>query len=104
MGQWNGIAKPLILWTPCLSRNSRWLWYHNATVSEESGTPTLVAADPHHPIFKGLSLRGTGPFFHSGCCRPRGTVHGRRARSRTEQRLFRTERPIISLIFRRRLW
>jgi len=54
--QWNGIKKPLILMTPYISRNSRWIWYNNATLSEDGGTPTLVAVDPHHPLFKGVTL------------------------------------------------
>jgi len=54
--QWNGITTPLILTTCYISRNSRWIWYNNATMSEDSGTPTLVATDPHHPIFNGVSL------------------------------------------------
>ncbi len=56
IAQWNGITAPLILMTPYISRNSRWIWYNNATLSEDGGTPTLVAVDPHHPIFNGVNL------------------------------------------------
>jgi hypothetical protein len=56
VAQWNGITAPIILMTPYNSRNSRWIWYNNATLSEDSGTPTLQALDPHHPLFKGVSL------------------------------------------------
>jgi hypothetical protein len=54
--QWNGIKTPMIQMTPYLSRNSRWIWYNNSTLSEDGGTPTLVAVDLHHPIFKGINL------------------------------------------------
>jgi len=56
VAQWNGLTAPLILLTPYLSRNSRWIWHNNATLSEDSGTPTLQALDPHHPLFKGVNL------------------------------------------------
>ncbi len=54
--QWNGITAPMILTTPYFSRNNRWIWYNNTTLQEDSGTPTLVAQDPHHPIFQGIDL------------------------------------------------
>jgi hypothetical protein len=60
VGQWNGVKAPLILMTPYFSRNSRWIWYNNATLSEDGGTPTLVAVDPHHPIFTGVNLNAKG--------------------------------------------
>jgi hypothetical protein len=53
---WNSIKTPLIMMTPYISRLSRWIWYNNDTLSEDGGTPTLVAVDPHHPIFKGVNL------------------------------------------------
>ena len=56
VGQWNAIKAPLIHMSPYLPRNSRWAWYNNSTMSEDGGTPTLVAVDPHHPIFKGIDL------------------------------------------------
>ena len=46
--------------TPYISRTSRWVWYNNDTLSEDGGTPTLVAADPHHPIFNGVKLTSKG--------------------------------------------
>jgi hypothetical protein len=60
VGQWNAIKTPLILMTPYFSRNSRWIWYNNATLSEDGGTPTLVAVDLHHPIFTGVNLNAKG--------------------------------------------
>ncbi|MBN1509003.1 MAG: hypothetical protein JW955_19305 [Sedimentisphaerales bacterium] len=60
VGQWNGITAPLILMTPYISRLSRWVWYNNDTLSEDGGTPTLVAVDPHHPVFKGVNLDAKG--------------------------------------------
>jgi hypothetical protein len=60
VGQWNAIKTPLILMTPYISRTSRWAWYNNDTLSEDGGTPTLVAVDPHHPIFTGVNLNAKG--------------------------------------------
>jgi len=54
--QWNGVKKPLILMTPYISRNNRWVWYNNDTLREDGGCPTLLAMDPHHPLFKGVNL------------------------------------------------
>ena len=56
VANWNGVKTPLIMMTPYISRLSRWVWYNNDTLSEDGGTPTLVAVDPHHPIFKGVNL------------------------------------------------
>jgi hypothetical protein len=60
IGQWNAIRTPMISMTPYLSRLSRWVWYNNDTLSEDGGTPTLVAVDLHHPIFKGVNLDAKG--------------------------------------------
>jgi len=54
--QWNSLKTPLIMTTPYISRNNRWVWYNNNTLSEDSGTPTLIVTDPRHPIFKGVNL------------------------------------------------
>jgi hypothetical protein len=59
IAQWNAITAPMISLTPYVSRNSRWIWHNNATLSEDSGTPTLQAVDPHHPLFKGINLDAT---------------------------------------------
>jgi hypothetical protein len=56
IAQWNAITAPLITLTPYVSRSSRWAWYNNDTLSEDSGTPTLAAVDPHHPLFTGINL------------------------------------------------
>ncbi len=56
VAQWNAITAPMITLTPYVSRNNRWIWYNNSTLSEDSGTPTLQALDPHHPLFKGINL------------------------------------------------
>ncbi len=56
IARWNGVSAPLIQMTPYITRSNRWVWYGNDSLSEDGGTPTLVAVDPHHPIFGGVEL------------------------------------------------
>jgi hypothetical protein len=54
--QWNGIKTPIIMTAAHLCRVSRWVWFNSDTLQAYAPTPTLVALDPHHPIYQGVHL------------------------------------------------
>ena len=52
--QWNSITTPLILQIAHIMRSSRWRWLD--TTSTSGGQPNLVAVDPSHFVFNGVTL------------------------------------------------
>jgi len=54
--QWNSLTTPMINFNSWLVRTSRWKWMNSTTATKDSGSPTLFAVDPNHPIFVGVAL------------------------------------------------
>jgi len=61
--QWNSVKTPMILLSAFYARSNTWAWLDTITPivgdprpTQGSGTPTLLAVVPHHPIFKDLHL------------------------------------------------
>jgi hypothetical protein len=54
--QWNSLTTPMINFNSWLLRTSRWKWMNSNTATKDSGSPTLFAVDPNHPIFAGVAL------------------------------------------------
>ena len=59
---WNSITAPMIMQSAYLVRNSRWLWFDNATVNNLTA-PAYEVVDASHPIFAGLSTEGGQVFL-----------------------------------------
>jgi hypothetical protein len=51
---WNSVTSPMITVTAYLPRSSRWLWMNTASV--EQGDAILLASDPNHPVFDGVTF------------------------------------------------
>jgi hypothetical protein len=55
--KWNGLTTPLLDLNAYMIRNkSKWYWMNSNTGTKDSGSPTLFAVDPNHPIFAGVAL------------------------------------------------
>ncbi|MEN6577898.1 MAG: hypothetical protein ABFD90_16255 [Phycisphaerales bacterium] len=55
---WNEVKAPMLNLTAYLVRNSRWKLVNNATISNIS--PLMIAVDPNHPVFAGVTLDPNG--------------------------------------------
>lgn len=55
---WNEVKAPMLNLTAYLVRNSRWKLVNNATISNIS--PLMIAVDPNHPVFTGVTLDPNG--------------------------------------------
>ncbi len=51
---WNSVTSPLILMNVYIVRSSRWMWMD--TTSQEDADDIIVASDPAHPLFDGVSF------------------------------------------------
>lgn len=59
---WNTtITKPLILLSPFIVRNNRWLWFNTTTIPL-AGSEQIEVTDPGHPVFRGITLDGDNQF------------------------------------------
>lgn len=53
---WNGITAPTMLLGGYILRNSRLGYTTGGTMADTTGTVTLQATNPNHPIFEGITL------------------------------------------------
>jgi hypothetical protein len=51
---WNSITKPMIVMNGNLIRSNRWKWMNTTTMVK--GDDILLAVDPNHPLFEGVTL------------------------------------------------
>ena len=55
--QWNGITTPILLQVPHIARSSHWRWLNTTGITNNlPAANPLVAVDPSHPIFNGVTL------------------------------------------------
>ena len=54
--QWNSVTTPLIQMNAFFARNTRWKWVDTSTAISDNPDIYAEAADPNHPIFRGVSL------------------------------------------------
>jgi hypothetical protein len=59
--KWNSLTTPLLNLNAWLLRNNKkWYWMNSTAATKDSGSPLLMAVDPNHPIFAGVTLDPNG--------------------------------------------
>jgi hypothetical protein len=56
-GLWNSIASPMILMNGYIVRSNRWRWMDTTSIVKGDDR-LLLALDPNHPLFDGVTLEG----------------------------------------------